>query len=118
MGAIAPDLGLEAFERILRTGRPHVVVAPIDWTRFGLPSAGARAPFFSGLVKSAAPVSSKAGAEPSAEFLPALVAAPPNGVASCLGPSARADRQVLGLTCRAARRPRAARARAGFADGR
>jgi NADPH:quinone reductase-like Zn-dependent oxidoreductase/acyl carrier protein len=98
MEAITPTLGLEALDRALCSGRAHVVVAPIDWTRFSLPAAAARAPFFSGCVTAAMRPVATSSAEPSAEFLPSLVAAPPARRRKLLLDHLRAQAvKVLGL---------------------
>jgi acyl transferase domain-containing protein len=80
LGALTPEQGLRAFERLLAEPGAQVAVVPIDWRRFLAHSAGGKVPAFftelAGLEAAAAPTAKAAVAAAPVELRAELEAAP------------------------------------------
>ncbi len=81
VGAITPQKGLQALNRIMQQNLVEVGVSPINWAKYAQQLGGACAPFFSELIESAsAKVESKpaASSNPQPKILEQLQNAPHN----------------------------------------
>jgi acyl transferase domain-containing protein len=94
LGAIRPQAGMQALEWALRSALPHLVVAPIDWSRFSITPPGAPdLPLLSGLARHQATAAQTAGG-----IVATLASAAPNRKRKLMLEHVRGEAlRVLGL---------------------